>query len=91
MPRTRNPLIPLPQIPDGPGRRTEADARRGYHSWRAAAEAARYQVVVAEGFHSEEFPPVVGWVLTLGAATALASRQPPLPSAPRLAFVRVSR
>lgn len=89
MPRRVNPLIPLPKIPDGPGRRAEADARRGYHSWRAAAEAARYQIVIAEGHHTEEVAPVVGWVLTLGAATALASRHPPLPSTPKLAYWRV--
>jgi hypothetical protein len=74
-------LIPLRSIPTTTARRAESNARSQYATRSAALDAASYRVEQAPGTHSRPDwdPPVVGWVVSLEAAEALAGELTRMP------------
>lgn len=73
-------LIPLNQIPYT-ARAAESAARRQYTTRASALEAAQHRIVSAPGCHGRPYfdPPVIGWVLTIGAAEAVAAQVTRMP------------
>jgi len=71
-------LIPLRNIPYR-ARRLESAARKVQGA--GALEAASYRIDVAPGCHSRPYfdPPVVGWVCTREAATAIVAQTTKMP------------
>lgn len=65
-------LIPLSSIPYR-ARSGEASARAEWPTRQMALDAATYQIVAAAGCYGTAYPPTHGWVLTRGAADALAA------------------
>lgn len=71
-------LIPLRNIPHA-AREVEATERRKFATRDDALEAADLAIVLAPGCHNKPTAPVIGWVLTLAAAEALAARVTQMP------------
>jgi len=71
-------LLPLDQIPYA-ARAGESAARKAFATRDAAAQAAKYEIVDAEGCYSGAHPHSYGWVVTQAAAEAVSDELTHMP------------